>query len=109
MVYIDISNSAPMVFIPSHGWPFPTVGLVFTLKNTTDGSEVEVPITGCNRAGFLVRLLLRIPEGFYRGEWQYKLTGVDGYEATGLLMAYDGDAEPAPEYHGENNVIQYGG
>lgn len=109
MVYVDIRNTDPVVFIPSHGWPFVTVGLGLTLKNTTDGREVEVPITGTVRAGFLVRLQLQLPEGFYCGEWQYRLTGVDGYEATGLLMAYDGEAEPAPEYHGENNVIQYGG
>ena len=109
MVYIDSNNPVPTVFIPTHGWKYEGVGLAFTVKNTTDGQELEMPIVGSNVVGYLVCLNLRRPEGFHAGEWQYTLTGTAGYIANGLLIAQDGKREPAVQYNSENITIQYGG
>lgn len=109
MIYIDITNPVPTVFIPAHGWKYEGVGLALSLKNTTDGRELEMPITSSNAAGFLVCVTVQLPEDFYAGEWQYRLTGTGGYEATGLLKAYDGGRTPAVQYHSDNVTIQYGG
>ena len=109
MVYIDISKTYPVVFIPAHGWDYAAVGLAFKVKNTTDGREEVLPISSSNRAGFLVSLTLQLPEDFYIGEWQYELTGTDGYVSTGLLMAYDPDHQADVQYNSENITIQYGG
>lgn len=109
MVYIDINNRTPVIFIPAHGWEYVAVGLALSVKNTTDGSVMDMPIASSNRAGFLVCLSLQLPEDFYAGEWQYQLTGVGGDIASGLLMAFDGKKAPAVEYHSANQTIQYGG
>ncbi len=109
MVYIDTTRPNPAAFIPVHGWKYEGVGLAFSVRNTTDGEVLEMPITGSNAAGFLVCLHLLLPEGFHAGEWQYQLTGTGGLIATGLLVAYDGAKAPAVQYNSENKVIQYGG
>ena len=109
MVYIDIKNSNPSVFIPANGWKYAAVGLALSVKNTTDGQVLEMPIVSSNAAGFLVCLNLQLPDGFHVGEWQYQLHGTGGHIATGLLVAYDGERTPAVQYNSENNVIQYGG
>ena len=109
MVYIDITNEHPSVFIPANDWKYEGVGLALSVKNTTDGQVLEMPIVSSNAAGFLVCIQLQLPDGFHAGEWQYKLTGTGGFIATGLLVAFDGERTPAVQYNSENNVIQYGG
>lgn len=109
MVYVDTNNPCPTVFIPTHGWHYAAVGLEMTLRNTTDGSEIAVPVTSSSAAGFLVGVTLQMPENFYGGEWQYRLTGTGGYVATGLLKAIDGNRTPAVQYNSEIITKQYGG
>ena len=109
MVYIDIKNERHCVFIPANGWKYEGVGLAFSVKNTTDGEVLEMPIMRSNAAGFLVFLRLQLPEGFHVGEWQYTLTGTGGFKSTGLMVATDGGQKPAVQYNSEHKVIQYGG
>lgn len=109
MIYIDITNDHPAVFIPANGWKYEGVGLGLSIRNTTDGEVLDMPIVRSNAAGFLVCLNLQLPDGFHVGEWQYTLTGTGGFAATGLLMAFDGGRVPAVQYNSENKVIQYGG
>lgn len=109
MVYVDINAHSTVVFIPTGGWEYVAVGLAFRVRNTTDGTELDIPITSSNRAGFLVSLSLQLPEGFTLGEWEYELTGPNEYCATGILVAYDSEHSCSIEYESENNTIQYGG
>lgn len=109
MVYIDIKDTTPVAFIPAHGWEYTAIGLEFKVKNTTDGREEVLPIISSNRAGFLVCIQVRLPEDFYIGEWQYRLSGTNGYIAQGLLMAYDGEHQDEVQYQSEFTTIQYGG
>ena len=110
MVYINIQDTAPVVYIPSNGWAYGLNELALTARNTVDRNEVAIPITPAKSAGFLVRMKLEVPEGLYAGEWEYALVASQKDTiATGLLVAYDGDKTPAVEYNSENKVIQYGG
>ncbi len=112
MVYIDISSTAPVAYIPTNGWDFTATALELRLKNTTDGRAEVLPIVSASLVGFMVCLALQLPEDFYTGEWQYELVE-DGEPAvniaSGLLMAYDGEKAPAVEYNSANQTIQYGG
>ena len=109
MVYIDITSTDPVAYIPVHGWDYTATDLELTVKNTTDGGEMVLPILSSSLAGFLVQLPLQLPEGFYLGEWQYQLAGGDDRISTGLLMAYDGGHQGEVQYNAENITIQYGG
>lgn len=106
MLYIDIRNDAPVVFVPTHGDDFS--GAAFELFNTVDLRRFDVEVTDCVKAGFLQRLTLALPDGFYAGEWQYRMSAAFA-ESTGLLTAYDGGRTPALQYDDKVNVIQYGG
>lgn len=110
MVYINIKETAPVVYIPANGWPGGLTALDLTVRNTVDGNEVTVPVETAVAAGFLLRLAVGVPADLYAGEWQYTLTAdLEDTIATGLLVAYDGERPQAVEYNGENSVIQYEG
>ena len=111
MVYINIRQDAPAVYIPSNGWDFTLALLALEVRNTTDGRVLDLPHTEAVRAGFLVRLqLASLPEGFGVGEWEYSMVCMGHKIAGGLLVAVDGDNTAAPvEYESEQKVIQYGG
>ena len=112
MVYINIQDTATVVYVPSNGWAYGLNELALTARNTVDRNEVTIPITQAKSAGFLVRMKVEVPEGLYAGEWEYELVAWENPVvniATVLLVAYDGDKAPAVEYNSENKVIQYGG
>ena len=110
MVYINIKDTDPVVYIPANGWGGDHKDLDLTLVNTVDRNEVAIPITTARGAGFLIRLDVDIPAELYAGEWQYTLVAdLEETVATGLLVVYDGEKAPAVQYNSENKVIQYGG
>ena len=109
MVYVDTKSNDPTIFVPLHGRDYVGVGLALLLKNTVDGTVLDMPIASSNQAGFLVCLHLSLPASLYTGEWRYTLSGVGGEIATGLLCAFDGGRAGSVQYHSENRTIQYGG
>lgn len=109
MVYINIKDTAPAVWLPANGWEGDAESLALSVRNTVDQQTVDLPWVEVTPAGFLLRLdLSGIPEGLHPGEWQYTLTSGEETIATGLLVAYDGERPEAVQYSSDNKVIQYG-
>jgi len=111
MVYININDTAPAVYLPLNGQPFSIGTAALSVRNTTDGRVLDMPIASASVRGFLVLLVLTLPAGFSAGEWEYRFTGNAGAVviASGLVAAHDGQREAPVQYESENNVIQYGG
>ena len=110
MVYINTQDTAPVIYIPSNGWPGGLMCLDLTARNTTDEQEVSIPITSAAPAGFLLRLGVEVPDKMHPGEWQYTLTAdLEAVIATGLCKVYDGERPGAVQYKADNKVIQYDG
>lgn len=106
MLNIDIGSQAQTLFIPA---AIHTTGDVsMTLRNTTDGTEVAVSVSGLTWKGYGWQLSAAIPSGLYPGEWLYSLW-VGAYESAGLAMVIDGDDdEPVKEYSTPTTCKQYG-
>lgn len=111
MVYVNLQDTAPAIYVPLNGWPFGFGTAVLSVKNTTDGRVLELPISQASPRGFLVLLQVVLAEGFGPGEWEYRLTANAGADIIcyGLMVAYDGTKKGPVQYERENNVIQYGG
>ena len=109
MVYINLQDTAPVVYIPANGWPFRAADMAVTLRNTVDGNELALGVTAASRQGFLVKLALAAPSGAYAGEWDYRAVAGDTVVASGLCCIYDGEKPGSVEYESELNVIQYAG
>jgi len=110
MVYVNILSPAPVVYIPLNGWDGQVNGLVLTARNTVDGKAITLGVSAITAVGFMARITLAGVNGLYLGEWEYRLIDSEGVNvATGLLVAYDGEYEPAVQYESDNTVIQYGG
>ena len=110
MVYVNILSAAPVVYVPLNGWDGNVAELVLSVRNTTDGTEVTPEVSGITAVGFLACITLAGTDGLHTGEWEYRLADALGRPvASGLMVVYTGDYEPAVQYESENKVIQYGG
>ena len=109
MVYINIKNPAPVVYIPLHGWEGNAGGLQLSAKNTTDHTNIALTTTEVCRVGFLACVHLAGPQDLYPGEWEYTLADALGVPvSTGLMKGYSCDKADPVEYAIETNVVQYG-
>lgn len=110
MVYVNILSVAPVVYIPLNGWEGSASGLAISVKNTVDGNEVQLTTSSISTVGFMACVTLAGVNGLYTGEWEYSMVDALGASvASGLLVAFNGNYEPAVQYESDNNVIQYGG
>ena len=112
MIYLSLDKQTAAVYFPLNLWTEGPAGVSLTLRNTTDGREVEVPVASKEVEGFLLLLRFNVPAELYPGEWEYRLAGNGEARPNdfGLLVAYRGD-RPAPvvQYNSENVIIQYDG
>jgi len=107
MQYVNISERAAVLYFP-HGGNCCDGPLALSVRNTTDGRELDIPVAAVSAAGYLVRIEADVPEGLTAGEWQYTLSSGGSVVSAGLIVAGDGrDGDATVEYENEINVIQY--
>ena len=111
MIYLPLDKQTAAVRFPLNVWTGMPAGVSLTLRNTTDGREVEVPVASKEVEGFLLLLRFNVPAELYPGEWEYRLEGNGETfpNSRGLLVAYTGGNPPVVQYHSDNEVIQYEG
>lgn len=109
MVYINLKQDAPVLFVPLNGWKVADPSqLELRIVSTADGSEAVAAISEAFPWGWLVRLTLEgNPVGIHAGEWRYTLALGDRDLATGLLTATDGEPRDT-QYNTQSKVKQYG-
>lgn len=112
MIYLSLDKQTAAVYFPLNTWTGMPAGVALTLRNTTDGKVVEVPLASKEVEGFLLLLRFNVPVELYPGEWEYMLegNGETFFNSRGLLVAYNEDNPPVVQYNSSNNeVIQYDG
>ncbi len=112
MVAINTTERVQRIFVPFN-IPEPVDNLALMAKNTTDHSEVYFDIQEWAVEGFLVRLVVGLPEtGFFPGEWEYTLAYVNDEGETlsvsGLLDAREKEAAEPVQYEVNTEYTQYG-
>jgi len=112
MVAINTSERVQRIFVPLP-MPAPQDRVALKAQNTTDHSEVVFDIQRWDVQGFLLLLVVGLPEnGFYEGEWEYTLAYVDGNGDTiltsGLMDAREKDAPAVVQYEANTEYKQYG-
>lgn len=112
MVAINTSERVQRIFVPIP-IPAPEDRVALKAQNTTDHSEVVFTIQEWDVQGFLLLLVIGLPEkGFYPGEWEYTLAYVDGNGETilssGLMDAREKDEAAAIQYEANTEYKQYG-
>ena len=108
MIYINLKDPYPLVYIPSNNAWDGEAALTLALVNSVDKIRVEPRVASQVRQGYLISLTLGDLDGLHAGEWEYTLEAGATKIATGLCKAYDGQRPKAVEYKNENKVIQYG-
>ena len=112
MVAINTTERGQRIFVPIP-MPEPESRVALKARNTTDHSEVYFDINSWAVEGFLLRLVVGLPDnGFYPGEWEYTLAYVDQngeyVQTTGLMDAREKDGENPVEYEVNTEYKQYG-
>lgn len=112
MVTISTTERVQRIFIPLPG-PVPADGVAVRLENTTDHTAVLLTINEWAVEGFLLRLVVCLPEtGFFPGEWRYALVfwTADGEHiiAEGLVDAREESPAEPVQYEEETSFKQYG-
>lgn len=112
MVAINTTERVQRIFIPLPG-PTPVSDVAVRLQNTTDRTTACLTIQEWAVEGFLLRLVVGLPEeGFFPGEWEYTLAYIDEEGARiiaeGLVDARPEDPEEPVQYEAETRFKQYG-
>ena len=112
MVAINTSEKVQRIFIPLP-MPAPEDRVTLQAENTTDHSIVAFDINEWAVEGFLLRLVVSLPDkGFYPGEWEYTLAYVDGNGevvlTSGLMDAREKEEAAAVQYEANTEYKQYG-
>lgn len=113
MVAINTTERVQRIFVPI---PLnePEDNVALKAENTTDHSEVVFDINEWAVEGFLLRLVIGLPDGnaFFPGEWEYTLVYVDAngetISSTGLMDAREKEPDAPVQYVANTEYKQYG-
>ena len=102
MLYLQNTEDAQMVFVPSNG-EIPSGDLVFKAKSTIDlATEIELQVVSLDVSEIYMHLSVAIQGEIPNGEYEYTVTAGDELVSSGLLIVGENSR---PEQY--NHAIEY--
>lgn len=109
MNYIDTTQAVQVLYFTRGGF-LPSGTPTLSAENTTDRETVAFTVGSWEVRGFLLRMVVEVPDALRPGEWELTLTmPVAGSTASlkGLATVTEGET-PGVEYNRQITVKQYG-
>lgn len=108
MIYIDSNKSTLIVYVPRNGVVVSALAEVeLKAVSTYDKTAFEFTVASQETRGYMLRLVVGLPEGMGVGEYQYTLTAGEETISTGLLIVSE-DSMEVLSYNREISYKQYG-